>query len=40
MPGAYPGMSVDEDASSWVLVSPVSPVEVSKRSWIKRLFSR
>ena len=40
MPGAYPGMPVDEDASSWVLVSPVGPVEVSKRSWIKRLFSR
>ena len=40
MPGAYPGMPVDEDASSWVLVSPDGPVEVSKRSWIKRLFSR
>ena len=40
MPGAYPGISVDEDTSSWVLVGPVSPVEVSKRSWIKRLFSR
>jgi hypothetical protein len=41
MPGAYPGMSVDVDISSWVLISPVSPsVDVSpKLSWITRLFS-
>lgn len=41
MPGAYPGMSVDLDISSWVLVSPVSPSVVvpSKMSWITRLFS-
>jgi hypothetical protein len=44
MPGAFPGTSLDGvDMSSWVLVSPVSPdcqVEVSKRSWFKRMFSR
>ena len=41
MPGAYPGMSVDVEISSWVLVSPVSPSVVvpSKISWITRLFS-
>lgn len=41
MPGAYPGMSVDVDISSWVLVSPVTPSVVvpSKTSWISRLFS-
>ena len=40
MPGTFPGMSVDVDVSSWVLVSPVGPVESSKRSWFKRLFTR
>jgi hypothetical protein len=40
MPGTFPGMSVDVDVSSWVLVSPVGPVETSKRSWFKRLFTR
>jgi hypothetical protein len=44
MPGAFPGTSLDDvDTSSWVLVSPVSPdcqVEVSKRSWFKRMVSR
>jgi hypothetical protein len=44
MPGAFPGTSLDDvDTSSWVLVSPVGPdcqVEVSKRGWFKRMFSR
>jgi len=44
MPGAFPGTSLDDvDMSSWVLVSPVSPdrqVEVSKRSWFKRMITR
>ena len=44
MPGAFPGTLLDDvDMSSWVLVSPVNPdcrVEVSKRSWFKRMFSR
>lgn len=44
MPGAFPGTTLDDgDMSSWVLVSPVDPdcqVEVSKRSWFKRMFSR
>jgi hypothetical protein len=44
MPGAFPGTSLDDvDMSSWVLVSPVGPdcqVEVSKRSWFKRMVSR
>jgi hypothetical protein len=45
MPGAFPGTSLDDvdnvDMSSWVLVSPADcQVEVSKRSWFKRMFSR
>jgi hypothetical protein len=46
MPGAFPGTSLDVDIpldvdiSSWVMVGPVSPVEESKPSWFKRLFSR
>lgn len=44
MPGAFPGTSLeDADMSSWVLVSPVGPecqLEVSKRNWFKRMFSR
>ena len=45
MPGAFPGTSLDDvdnvDISSWVLVSPADcQVEVSKRSWFKRMFSR
>lgn len=40
MPGAFPGMSLDVDISSWVLVSPGGPVEESKTGWFKRLFSR
>jgi len=44
MPGAFPGTSLDDvDVSSWVLVSPISPdcqVELSKRSWLRRMFSR
>lgn len=44
MPGAFPGTSLeDADMSSWVLVSPVGPecqLEVPKRNWFKRMFSR
>lgn len=40
MPGAYPEVSVDVDISSWVLVSPVSPIaEISKTGWISRLLA-
>jgi len=38
-PGAFPEMPLDVDISSWVLVSPVSSVEVWKISWFKRLFT-
>ncbi|KAF8466093.1 hypothetical protein DFH94DRAFT_781924 [Russula ochroleuca] len=40
MPGAYPEMPLDVDVSSWVLVSPVGPVEGSKGSWFKRFLTR
>ena len=44
MPGAFPGTSLDDvDMSSWIMVSPLTPVyrvEVSRRSWFKRMFSR
>ena len=40
MPGAYPEISLDADVSSWVLVSPVGPIESSKGSWFKRIFNR